>query len=123
MNNLLSQVTPLTKGLLWLTNTPVVPGKPFYKEVDYLLNGLLTATLKGSDSSHGHVLVGENFGQTFYVYVGSTDTEKNIRSFFELLAPQMGQESNLVLIDEMSAFPQLQKIAPAEIRNKIQVTK
>lgn len=123
MNSLLAQVTPLTKGLLWLTNSTVAPGNPFYKDVDYLLNGLLTATLRASDASNGHVLISENFGQTFYAYVGSINSEKNIRSFFELIAPLMGQENNLILIDEIGAFPQIQKMAPADITNKIQVTK
>lgn len=123
MNSILSQVTPLTKGLLWLTNGPMTPENPFFRDVDYLLNGLLTATLKSSEATDGHVLISENFGQTFYVYVGPVSGEKHIRSFFDLIAPQIKQENNLVLIDDVDAYENLTKMAPADIKNKIQLAK
>ena len=85
MTNILSQVTPLTKGLLWLTTTPVSVDKSFYKDVDYLLNGLLTATLKKSEATGSHVLITENFGQSFYVIVGNEASDAELKNYFELL--------------------------------------
>ena len=120
MTSLLSQVTPLTKGLLWLSKEEVTTEMPYYKDVDYLLNGLLTATLKSSAaSSGGHVLLNENFGQPFYVLVSNAFSEKEIVSFFELFKSQLNEESNILLIDETEAFAKVQKIAPKEIKSKI----
>ena len=121
MTNILSQVTPLTKGLLWLTSSPVSVDKSFYKDVDYLLNGLLTATLKKSEATGSHVLITENFGQSFYVIVGNEATDGELKNYFELLKPVMKDDSNILLIDESGSFAKLQKLAPESIKSKIQV--
>lgn len=119
MTSLLSQVTPLTKGLLWLSGGEVSLEMPYYKDVDYLLNGLLTATLKASAAEGGHVLLSENFGQPFYVLVANNYSEKEISSFFELIKTELNEESNILLIDEIEAFAKIQKIAPTEVKSKI----
>ncbi len=120
MSNLLSSVTPQTRGLLWFTKDAVTAEKTYYKDVDYLLNGLLTATYKTSESKGSHVLISENFGNTLYVLVGSSLTEKEISNFFELLKPQMKEENNILMIDEGDSFGKVQKLAPEIIRSKIQ---
>lgn len=123
MINILSQVTPLTRGLLWLTNGEIDKDKTFYKDVDYLLNGLLTATLRSSATNGAYVLVSENFGTPFYVIVGSTSHEKDIRNYFDLVRPQLSGENNLLLIDEENSFPLIQKLAPDDVKSKINVIK
>lgn len=120
MTNLLSQVTPITKGLLWFTNGDISPEKTYYKDVDYLLNGLLTATLNGSESAGAHVLVSENFGNSFYVIVGNKISEKEFSSFYNLIAPQLTGESNILLIDETHEAQTIINKAPAEIKSRIQ---
>jgi len=119
MTSLLSQVTPLTKGLLWLTSGVISSENSFYKDVDYLLNGLLTATLKSSSAEGGHVLLSDNFGNPFYVLVSNTFSEKEIGSFFELIKTQLNDESNILLVDEAQAFAKIQKVAPKEFKSKI----
>lgn len=119
--SLLSQITPQTRGLLWFTSRPMSSELGHYKEVDYLLNGLLTSTLATSGSKPCHVLVGENFGQLFYVITSDSMPETEIRSFFELIKPQMNEGTHLLLIDENQSFAKIQKIAPAELRSRIQV--
>ncbi len=121
MINLLSQITPLTKGLLWLTNGEMSIEKKHYKEVDYLLNGLLTATLKNSHLNQNSVILGENFGNTFFVFVGSSISENELRSYFELIKPHISGESDLLLIDELESFSKIQKIAPETIKTRIHV--
>ncbi len=120
MTDLLAQVTPLTKGIIWLTNGRVSAEKNFYKEIDYLLNGLLTATL-ASQPDLSHVLVSENFGQSLYVFAGSNAEAKDIESFMELIKSQLEAENNLLLIDEKDSFKDLRKSIPIELQNKIQV--
>lgn len=121
MTNILSEVTPLTRGLVWLTNSPVSVEKSFYKDVDYLLNGLLTATIKNSEAKGSHVLVSENFGQSFYVIVGNEATDSELKNYFELLKPLMKEDSNILMIDESGSFSKIQKLAPDSIKSKIQV--
>lgn len=116
---LLSQVTPLTKGLLWLTEEPLSIEKSYYKQIDYLLNGLLTATLKASDSQKSHVLIAENFGHAFYVFVGTQISEPELKSFFDLVKVEMKSEQSLLLIDELKSTAKIQKLAPNEVRSKI----
>ena len=120
MTDLLAQVTPLTKGIIWLTSGSISAQKKFYKEIDYLLNGLLTATL-ASQPDFSHVLVSENFGQTFYVFAGSNAQAKDIESFLELIKSQLEAENNVLLIDEKDSFNGLRKSIPIELQNKIQV--
>ena len=121
MINLLAQITPQTRGLLWFTSQPLGPERPFYKDVDYLLNGLVTSTLATSGAKPCHVLVGENFGQLFYVLIGQALPEKELTSFFELIKPRMNDGASLLLIDENQSFIKVQKLAPVELRSKIQV--
>jgi len=118
---LLSQVNPQTRGLLWFTAQPLSAELRYYKDVDYLLNGLVTSTLSTSGPKPCHVLVGENFGQLFYVIIVQSLPEKEIRSFFELIKPQMNEGAHLLLIDEGQGFAKIQKLAPEELRSKIQV--
>lgn len=119
MTSLLAQVTPLTKGLLWLTSGEISSTSPYYKDIDYLLNGLLTATLQSSSAEGGHVLLSENFGNQFYVLVSNAFSEKEINSFFELVKTLLNDESNILLVDEAQAFGKIQNTAPKEVKSKI----
>ena len=119
MTDLLEQVTPLTKGIIWITNGEISSQAKFYKQIDYLLNGLLTATLNSSTAS-SHVLLGNNFGSNFYVLAGTVD-EKNLNNYFELLKLQLSDESRVLLIDVADVYKSLNKKLSHDIQNKIQV--
>lgn len=119
MTDLLAQVTPLTKGIIWITSGEITTQNKFYKEIDYLLNGLLTATLTSTPST-AHVLLSENFGNSFYVLAGNID-EKSLKNYVELVKPQLSAENQVLLIDENDSFKNLKKAIPAEIQNKIQL--
>jgi hypothetical protein len=119
MTDLLEQVTPLTKGIIWLTSGSICSQKKFYKEIDYLLNGLLTATLN-SQPDFSHVLLSENFGQNFYVFAGSNATAKDVASFLNLIKSQLEVENNVLLIDEIDSFKDMKTSIPVEFQNKLQ---
>jgi hypothetical protein len=118
MIDLLAQVTPLTKGIIWITNGDITTQQKYYKDIDYLLNGLLTATLNSS-ATKTHVLVSENFGNSFYVFAGNVQKQE-LTSFLELVKPHLKDENTLVLIDENDAFKDLKKGIPEVIQSKIQ---
>ena len=118
MTDLLTQVTPLTKGILWFTSNELSVQMSFYKDVDYLLNGLLTATRAASPDFKSHVLISENFGKNFYVLAGNNVSETDIRSFFDLISPQLEGESEFLVIDESSSFSKFEKLIPSALENK-----
>jgi SRSO17 transposase len=119
MTDLLNQVTPLTKGIIWLPDGSPETSRRFYREIDYLLNGLLTATLKQSVET-SQVLVGENFGESFFVFVGLKTNAKELTNFLDLIKTQLAAETNLLLIDETNSFSQLKSSVPTEVFNRIQ---
>lgn len=119
MTDLLNQVTPLTKGIIWLPDGSLETSRRFYREIDYLLNGLLTATLKQSVET-SQVLVGENFGESFFVFVGLKTNAKELTNFLDLIKTQLAAETNLLLIDETNSFSQLKSSVPTEVFNRIQ---
>ena len=118
MTDLLAQVTPLTKGIIWITSGEITSQNKFYKEIDYLLNGLLTATLNSAPST-SHVLLSENFGTNFYVLAGKVEA-KNLKNYLDLVNPHLSVENKVLLIDESDSFKDLKKSLPAELLNKIQ---
>lgn len=118
MTDLLTQVTPLTKGILWFTSNELNVQKSFYKDIDYLLNGLLTATRNSSTDFKSHVLISENFGKSFYVLAGANVTDADIRSYFDLVANQLEGESEFLVIDESASFSKFEKLIPKALENK-----
>ncbi len=118
MTDLLAQVTPLTKGILWFASNEISVQKSFYKDIDYLLNGLLTSTRNSLPDLNSHVLISENFGKSFYVMAGNNVKEADIRSFFALISTQMEGESEFLVIDETASFAKFQKIIPEVLKNK-----
>jgi hypothetical protein len=123
MNDLLSQVHPLTRGIIWLCQDPKGSRSSLYKEVDYLLNGLMTAKLSESTFSGSQVFVSENFGEPFFVMITSDITSADMRSFFSLLAPQLSGEKEMVVIDELDLFTKMVSNAPKDINTKFRILK
>lgn len=119
MTDLLSQVTPKTMGIIWSTSGEITSQKPFYKEIDYLLNGLLTATLLATPAS-SHVLVSSNFGHDFLVLAGHEISATQLDSFLQLVKPHLSGEQNLLLIEENGSFEKLKAKVPAEVMNHLQ---
>jgi len=118
MTDLLAQVTPLAKGIIWITSGEITSQNKFYKEIDYLLDGLLTATLNSAPATT-HVLLSENFGNNFYVLAGSVE-ETHLKNYMDLVMPHLLDEDRVLLIDERDSFKNLKKSLPAELQNKIQ---
>jgi hypothetical protein len=106
MSNLTNQVSPLTKGILWLAGD-LSPTNIYYKEIDYLLDGLLTASLEGFRKSHGQLVVGENFGSPFYVMIVQEPRESELLSFLHLIKKNLRTESNIIVIDEKNLFEEV----------------
>lgn len=107
MNELLNQVTPLTRGIIWLTNDETKSNNPYYAGIDYLLDGLLTANLQTSKDVSSRVIVGENFNHALYVMVIKEVKSSEIQSYLTLLKGQLGPENDIIVIDESGTLPNL----------------
>jgi hypothetical protein len=115
MSNLSGQITPLTKGILWL-GPDISQGSSHYREIDYLLDGLLTASLQDNRDFFGKLIVGENFGSPFYVMIVKHPKEAELHSFLQLIKKDLMAESNIVVIDENASLetvkPLLKELVP-----------
>jgi hypothetical protein len=104
MNDLKSQVTPLTRGLIWLTKDESNTSNPHYGAIDYLLDGLLTANLKISTEVSSRVIVGQNFGNSLYVMIVKDPKASELDSFVSLFKKELGPENDILVIDEWDGF-------------------
>jgi hypothetical protein len=115
MNELLSHITPLTRGVIWLTKNEIHPDDENYRAIDYLLDGLLTARLKNETASTHHVLLGSSFGRPLYVYIFNEIKEAELKSYLDLLSPLLTDENDVLVIDETSGLENLLKKIPKNL--------
>lgn len=123
MTDILAEVTPLSRGLIWLRKEESVPSSSkTYKWVDYLLDGLLTATVNATEAAPTGLLIGKNFGKDFYVFIPAAEmAQKEFTSFYNLLSPLLTAEEDILIIDENESHPKLLKITPDEIKKRFRI--
>ena len=107
MNELVKQVTPLTRGIIWLPKDELTAGNPHYTEIDYLLDGLLTANLRFTGETTSQVVIGQNFNQPLYVMIIKEIKASEIESYLSLVKPSLGPENDIIVIDEAERLPEL----------------
>jgi hypothetical protein len=117
MSNLKSFVTPLTRGIIWFTNDETNSSNPHYGEIDYLLDGLLTANLRVGQEVSSRVIIGQNFDKPFYVLIIRTPKPSEIESFVSLFKKQLGPEDEVVVIDEWEGLRKLKNELKEIINN------
>jgi hypothetical protein len=109
MNELRRVVTPLTAGIIWFVKDETKLSNPHYKEIDYLLDGLLTANLKASTVTTSRVIVGQNFNKPLYVMILKEPKREEIESYVALFKKDLVAESDILVIDEWNGLPELKK--------------
>lgn len=120
MSNLVPQVTPLTRGIIWLSKDAPKPANEIYKGIDYLLDGLLTSSLKEVTNEH-QIFLGQNFGNAIYVLITSEVNKAQLENFMTLVKNGLTAESDILVIDEMGAMGTLQKSAPEDLAQKLKL--
>jgi hypothetical protein len=119
MSDLRRMVTPLTRGIIWAPRNSHDATSAVYQEIDYLLDGLLTANLRTDEIPKStRVLLGNNFGNLIYVLLVNDLEKTEIGSFISLLKPSLLPGNDVLVIDEKKYLPQLQKELD-EIKNHI----
>jgi hypothetical protein len=121
MNEIIEKVTPLTCGLVWLMKDQPSASTETYKAIDYLTDGLLTATLRDPPKKESYVLIGSNFGSSLYILLTHEMSKKELENFQILIKSDLAQESNILVIDENNSMAQLLKLASEELREKFRL--
>lgn len=110
MSKLLDQVTPLTRGIIWLTDNEKDVQNPHYKDIDYLLDGLLTANLEATTNVTSRVIVGSNFGKPFYVMVIKEVVRSEVESYLSLFEKELISENDFIVLDESKSYEKLKSL-------------
>lgn len=119
MNKLISKVSPLTKAIIWLTRKPIESNSEMYKAIDYLLNGLLTSSLNAHPHEMSRVLIGEQFGNQIHIFIAHEVNSSEFNHFLKLFEDKITTENNILLIDEIQLFEELNKHLKPSFRNNI----
>ncbi len=121
MSDLIQEVTPLTKGIVWLRPEELSAKDVHYQAIDYLLNGLLTATLK-NNSTQSSLLMGQNFNRKIYVFATQKEVKKNeLASFFSLLEKDLNAEDKILIVDDVEGREAFLKCIPEKLRSHFHV--
>lgn len=123
MINLIAQVSPETRAVIWFPKSVLESQSHHYKSIDYLTNGILTATLLSQPHDANMVLMGENFGSSLLILIAKDIKESEVKSFMNLVKKDFTPENEVLVIDENDFFTKLQKITPAEISSKLKLLK
>ena len=107
MSDLIKQVTPLTRAILWIVKEDVSARSPHYDEIDYLLDGLLTRNLGVNGEVSSRVIVGENFNRPIYIMIMKEFKSSEIESFISLFNKDLGPENDIIVIDESEQLPKM----------------
>lgn len=123
MSDLIQEVTPLTKAIVWLRPEIISTQNPHYKEIDYLLDGLLTATLRDS-ANPTSLLVGKNFNKKIFVFTTVNDPRKTeLESFFSLLEKDMGSEEKVLVVDDIEGREAFLRLIPGKLLSHFHIIK
>lgn len=118
MSELIREVTPLTRALIWIMPQELEPGHPHYQDVDYLLDGLLTATLSRAPKTN-HILIGKSFGKELYVYCLNDLNGAEIKSYADLLQKEISGEEKILVVDDRNSSISLEKTMPKPLLSRI----
>lgn len=119
MNKLISKVSPLTKAIIWLTAKPIEQNTENYKAIDYLLNGLLTSSLNAHPDLSSRVLIGEQFGSQLHVFIAHEVLSSEFKHFLKLIEDKVTTENNILFIDEIAKFDEMNKFLSPSLKNNI----
>lgn len=108
MSDLIQEVTPLTRGIIWLLKDEPGTDNSYYRDVDYLLDGLLTSNLEVTKNVSSRVIVGSNFNESLYVMVVYQLKDKELNSYLSLLK-DLSSENDILVIDEANKYEDLRK--------------
>lgn len=123
MSDLVSEVSPLTRAIVWLRPPEVSSSDIHYQSIDYLLDGLLTASLK-ENSKTSALLVGRNFDRNIFIFATTKDPKKNeFESFLSLLEKELATGDRVLVVDDVEGRESFLRLVPQKLLPHFQVIK
>lgn len=120
MSDLLDLVTPLTVGIIWFHGETISSEDPHYQKLDYLLDGLLTASA-GENASKTQILIGQNFGRSLHVLsIAGTTTGPQFQNYLSLFEKDLKTEDRVLIVGDSEAFEAHQKLIPTILTKHLQ---
>lgn len=100
MSDLISQVSPSVKAIIWVPGSAPKFTDGTYKSVDYILDGLLTAKLKHTDRLESQVLLGTSFGKNLYIFISENVEAKDLKNLKTLISTDLADDSEILVVNE-----------------------
>lgn len=121
MSDLVQGVTPLTRAIVWLRPAELSSETPHYREIDYLLDGLLTAATRES-TPVSSLLVGKNFNRKLFIFsTEKTPAQREWESFLSLLEKDLAAEDKILIVDDVEGRENLLKLVPQKLLSHFQL--
>lgn len=119
MNEIIGLVTPNTRAIIWLPGEVIISESETYRQVDYLLDGLLTATLNTTAENSSLLLLGNSFNSPLHVFIVRKTVDKEVQGFITLISKELTGENRILVIDEASKLREVLKNIPKDIQSKL----
>lgn len=118
MSDLRSSVGPSTKSLIWLAPAEAPKSHPHFGEIDYLLDGLLTATFSQTELKATTIL-GSNFGENLFVFFAPQDVAAELKSYVELMEKNLKEADEILVIDDRNGYESFSSSIPKPLRPRL----
>lgn len=118
MSELRKTVKPQTKSIIWLSPKEAPKSHLHFSEIDYLLDGLLTATFSQKELKATTIL-GRNYRENFFVFVAPEIKSKELKSFIELMEKNLNEEDEILVVDDRNEIDGLSSQIPKAIRPRL----
>lgn len=118
MSELRKAVIPTTKSIIWLCPKEAPKSHSHFDDIDYLLDGLLTATFSQVEIKSTTIL-GNNFKENFFVFVAPELASKELKSFFELMDKNLNDGDEILVIDDRNEIEGLGSLIPKAIKPRL----
>lgn len=109
MSDIIQEVTPLTRGIIWLVNSQPNVHNPYFKDIDYLLDGLLTECNKIPNDFSSQVIMGHNFNEPLYVIIVNKLNRSELDSYLSLFK-NLNSENDILVLDEVKGIEKLRSM-------------
>jgi hypothetical protein len=105
--------------VIWFTKQESDSLNNHYKVIDYLCDGILTASQTTLHQKSSLVLAATNFGSPLMVFVAKSIVKKEVESFLTLVKIEEVAAGNILLVDDGNLLPELERMFPKKVTEKL----
>lgn len=106
--DILSQINHDCLGVVWVTEKPLQDRPEHFKEMDYLMDGVLTKFINSESfaSSQKNFFIGKSFGMPFYLVQLEANLQKlndEAKNLMQLSIKDQDERKKVVILNNSSA--------------------